>query len=54
MSGTISFNLETYQSFKKEYQNAVNGNKTQFKFQNNDFLTSYAKYLLEYLKCKFE
>lgn len=37
-----------------EYAKAVNNRKTQFKFDGHDFLTEYAKYLLEYLKPKFE
>ena len=50
----MNFNLQTYNRFKTEYQRAVKENKEQFTFDGHSFLTQYAKYLLQYLKPKFE
>jgi hypothetical protein len=46
--------IEEYFSFKKAYEEAVKENKTQFKFEKRNILTSYAKYILEYLKDLYE
>ena len=54
MTNTVTFNLTTYQRLKKEYQVAYQKNLESFIFEGNEYLTSYAKYLLEYLKLKFE
>jgi hypothetical protein len=51
---TITFNQPTYQRFKSEYQNAVNSKKQIFIFDGIEFLTDYAKYMIEYLKATFE
>ena len=51
---TINFNQATYQKFKKEYQNAVNSKKQIFIFDGIEFLTDYAKYVIEYIKPTFE
>jgi hypothetical protein len=51
---TISFNHPTYQRFKKVYQSAVKNNIEIFVFDGHEFLTAYAKYVMEYLKPKFE
>lgn len=50
----MTFTLDTYKRFKLQYQNASKGGLKQFKFEGYDFLTDYAKYLLQYLKPKFE
>ncbi len=34
--------------------NTISFNQEMFVFDGNDFLTSYAKYVIEYLKTKFE
>jgi hypothetical protein len=44
------FDLEKYNSLKVSYEKAVSENKEQFTFENQILLTSYAKYLLEYLE----
>jgi hypothetical protein len=49
MSTTISFNKESFKNFKKEYNSSVENNKEMFVFEGNEFLTSYAKYVVEYL-----
>jgi hypothetical protein len=38
--------------FEQAYQKAVKNNDTMFKFKNQDILTKYAKYLLEYFNNK--
>ena len=54
MSNTISFNQESFKNFKSEYNSAVENKLEMFVFEGNEFLTSYAKYVVEYLKSKFE
>lgn len=50
----MEFNLSTYQKLKVEYNNAVKDEKEIFIFNGHELLTSYAKYLIEYLKTIFE
>jgi hypothetical protein len=50
----ISFNQINYQRFKKDYQTAVKNRVEVFIFQECEFLTAYAKYVIEYLKPNFE
>ena len=54
MGTTVSFNELQYEGFKKEYENAVQNNIQMFIFEGNEYLTGYAKYLIEYLKLKFK
>lgn len=54
MSNTITFNKVSYEQFKVEYNSAVENKREMFVFEGNDFLTAYAKYMIEYLKNKFE
>lgn len=54
MAGTLSFDVLTYQRLKKEYQRSVDNKVEIFIFDGHELLTSYAKYLIEYLKSKFE
>ena len=54
MSNTISVDKSTFTRLKNEYQNAVQNSKSTFVFDGNELLTNYAKYLIEYLKTKFE
>lgn len=35
--------------FRKAYNQAVKENKDSFTFDGNEFVTNYAKYLLQYL-----
>lgn len=53
MANTISFNKESFQNFKNQYETSVKNNEEMFVFDGNDFLTSYAKYVIEYLRPKF-
>ncbi len=50
----MEFDSVRYKLFKKAYINACNENLESFIFDEQDFMTSYAKYVLEYLKPRFE
>lgn len=45
----INFTKELYLELKEAYNQALKENKVQFTFHNNILVTSYAKYLIEYL-----
>tara|TARA_R110002153_G_scaffold86952_5_gene215528 strand:- start:264 stop:422 length:159 start_codon:yes stop_codon:yes gene_type:complete len=47
MSKTVNININKLQ---KKYDNAVKNNIDVFTYDGAEILTSYAKYLLEYLK----
>jgi hypothetical protein len=47
MSKTVNININKLQ---KKYDNAVKNEIDVFTYDGNEILTSYAKYLLEYLK----
>ena len=47
MSKTVNINLNKLQ---KKYDNAVKNKIDVFIYDGNEILTTYAKYLLEYLK----
>ena len=49
---TINWTLPMLKRFKKEYQKAVSNKSDLFTFDGNEFVTGYAKYLLEYLEMK--
>ena len=54
---TIEFTPEIYRLLKSKHQNAVKKGKKQFTLvtpdgQEYEFLTDYAKYLLQYLESK--
>ena len=38
---------------KTHYQQAIDDSQEQFTWQDNELLTSYAKYLIEYLNNKY-
>lgn len=50
MSITINFTKNKLIQFKKEYQKAIENKNESFIFNGNEFLVSYAKYLIEYLE----
>lgn len=50
----MEFTRKRYLNLKRLYEDAIKNNKPQFKFYGHELLTSYAKYLLEYLKFKFD
>ena len=51
---TISWTPEMLERFKAEYDRAVENNISQFVFEGNNFVTGYAKYLIEYLTTQFD
>jgi len=46
----LKMNEKEFKKLKKEYQTAVSNKNDIFLFQNVELLTSYAKYLIEYLE----
>jgi hypothetical protein len=50
----MTFTIDTYNRLKKEYNNARQNNLEIFTFDGHELLTDYAKYMIEYLKTKFE
>lgn len=50
----IVFTAEVFKRFKAEYDYAVASDSADFVFENNEFLTEYARYLIEYLEQKFK
>lgn len=46
---TISFNEVSAKSFVKLYNDSVKENKESFIFQSNEFLKSYAYYVIQHL-----
>ncbi len=54
MSKKLEFDQKGFLSLKKEYQQAVSEGKDQFALPDGTILlTSYAKYLIEYLSPHF-
>ena len=51
---TITFNKSTLDSLKLEYSKAVNNKKESFTFQGQTLLTSYAKYLIQFVEIKLK
>jgi hypothetical protein len=46
---TIKFDVYKLQSLKTQYNKAIREGKSSFIWDGNELLTSYAKYLIEYL-----
>ena len=53
MSNTMSIDSSTFSRLQKAYQNAVVNSNDTFIFDGNELLTTYAKYLIEYLTPMF-
>ena len=51
---TVNWSLTDFKYFKRAYARANNGGIEQFKFQGNDFVTGYAKYLIQYLEGQYD
>lgn len=49
---TTEFNEETYRLLRKAYEEAEAGQKDTFEFAGGQFVTKFAKYLLEYYESK--
>lgn len=54
MSSKLEFDQRLFLSLKEEYAKAVEENREQFSLEGHILLTSYAKYLIEYLSPNFE
>lgn len=54
MPNTITFTKADLSNLKRAYGNAVTTKKETFKFQRQELLTAYAKYLIEYLDSQFK
>jgi hypothetical protein len=50
----MTFTLDTYQKLKNEYNKSVQNNLEVFTFEGHELLTTYAKYLIQYLQTIFE
>lgn len=47
---TVEWNRPKLERFKQAYKHAVANGLGMFHFDGNDFVTGYAKYLIEYLE----
>jgi hypothetical protein len=54
MSKEITFTPALFKKLKSAYNKAVKENKDSFVFEGDEWLTSYAKYVIEYLTPKFK
>lgn len=50
----VNFNREKLRQFKKIYLAAVEDKKEIFIFDGEEYVTGYAKYVIEYLENKFK
>lgn len=50
----VTFDEEKLRRLKKAYDEAVKNQKDSFFFDGQEYLTSYAKYLIEFLTTKFK
>jgi hypothetical protein len=51
---TVTWDRDKFKRFEKAYQKAVKLNAIMFVFDRHEFLTTYGKYLVEYLKGRFK
>lgn len=49
---TITFTPESFRSFKKLWAVSAQQGDEQFTFEGHEFLTAYAKYLIEYIETR--
>jgi len=50
----VSFNPAKFKRLRKRWAQAVANKEEVFKFEGNEYLTTYAYYLLEHLKTVFK
>ena len=50
----ITFDAAKRDKLRKAYGEAVTNSHAEFTFEGNEFVTSYARYLLQYLDSKFK
>lgn len=53
MDKVIEWTPAMLKRFKVAYKKACENKQDTFVFNNNEFVTSYAKYLIEYLETRF-
>jgi hypothetical protein len=46
----IEWDEEKYRAFQRRYDEAINKNEEMFVFQDREYITLFAKYVLEYLR----
>jgi len=51
-SSEVYFDLPMVKRLKTRYQQAIDNAEQDFIFENHEYVTGYAKYLLEYLESK--
>ena len=49
----MEFTKDKYMKLRKAHNSATSSGKSQFMFEGQVILTSYSKYLLEYLNMRF-
>ena len=54
IGGIETIKKAQYDTLVKSYKRAVKDNLPEFEWENETVLTSYAKYLIEYLDSKFK
>ena len=47
---TITFDENDYLAFRKRYRQAVKNKEKEFVFKGQEFLTDFARYVLQYLE----
>jgi len=50
----LRFDKPMRERLRRAYEKAVNDNEAMFTFEDNEYVTNYAKYLLEYLDMKLK
>jgi len=53
MTEHIEFDAAKVKRLRKEYDKAARNGDKSFTFEGNDYMTDYAKYMLQYLEEKF-
>lgn len=53
-AASIVFDLPKYKALRKRYDEAVRDKETVFTFEGHQFVTGYAKHLLDYLSGVFD
>lgn len=51
---TVEFTYPKYKKFKQLYQQAIDSHKRSFIFEGDEWLTGYARYVIQYLEVQFD
>ena len=54
MTDTISFDTRKYRALKHAYEQAVDKGAESFWFEDHELVTSFAKYMLQFLETKLD